>query len=192
MSGLNSTKLVILNLNKKEYLRQSWVDERLKVGPSLIAGQGIFTTRDIKEGEILMIWGGIEIPRAEYNDDDFHPRSTVRISEDTYLGRPISDSEESPDDYLNHSCDPNAWLTDEVTVVARRDIKAGEEITVDCATWDSDEEWAYFDEGEGPCRCGSALCRKNLTPQDWRRPELQERYVGHFSPYITRKIRQNG
>ncbi len=178
-------------MNKKEYLRHSWVDERLQVRPSLIAGQGIFAVSAIKTGEALMIWGGVVIPIASYNDDDFHPESIVQITDDAYLGRPIGDAEESADDYLNHSCDPNAWLTDEVTVVARRDIQAGEEITVDCATWDANEEWPYFDEGEGPCRCGSALCRGNLTSQDWRRPELQERYAGHFSPYIAGKMRRN-
>ncbi len=34
---------------------------------------------------------------------------------------------------LNHSCDSNLWMADEATVVARRDIAAGEELTLDYA-----------------------------------------------------------
>lgn len=29
-----------------------------------------------------------------------------------------------------------------------------------------------------PCRCGTDLCRGQVTGQDWRRPELRERYRG--------------
>ena len=39
------------------------------------------------------------------------------------------------DDFMNHSCDPNTWMEDEVTISARRDIQAGEEITADYALW---------------------------------------------------------
>jgi SET domain-containing protein len=36
--------------------------------------------------------------------------------------------------YGNHSCDPNLWHADVVTITARRDIAAGEELTIDYAT----------------------------------------------------------
>jgi hypothetical protein len=38
------------------------------------------------------------------------------------------------------------------------------------------------------CACGSPRCRKLITEQDWMIPELQVRYKGFFSPYITDKI----
>ena len=54
--------------------------------------------------------------------------------------------------FVNHSCDPNSIST-EIGDVAKRDIKEGEEITVD-----------YSNEVVGiinvPCRCGSQNCRK--------------------------------
>lgn len=64
---------------------------------------------------------------------------------------------------------------------AMRDIAAGEELTFDYATGD-DDDW------EMECRCGAATCRGRATGQDWRLPELQERYDGWFSPYLARKI----
>ena len=173
-----------------DHPRHSWIDPRLTAGPSVIAGRGILAARPIKAGETVMIWGGVKVSKRDWREQDFHAQSATPFDDDTYLARPIGDRHESIDDYLNHSCDPSAWLAGAVTVVARRDIRAGEEVTVDCATWDADETWPYLEEG-GPCRCGSRLCRKDLTPRDWTRPELQARYAGHFSPYIEKKIRES-
>lgn len=38
------------------------------------------------------------------------------------------------------------------------------------------------------CRCGSPLCRAKLSGEDWKLPELQQRYQGYFSLYIHNKI----
>jgi D-alanine-D-alanine ligase-like ATP-grasp enzyme len=81
---------------------------------------------------------------------------------------------------INHSCDPNAWL-DGLDLVARRPIDAGEEITVEYATFIA-ETGASFD-----CHCGADGCRGTVTPQDWRRPEIRRRYHEHCSAYITGK-----
>ena len=81
----------------------------------------------------------------------------------------------------NHSCDPNLWLADEVTLVTRRPVAAGEELTVDYATM-TVVSW------EMECRCGAAICRGVVTGDDWRRPDLRQRYGGHFSPFIAARI----
>jgi hypothetical protein len=62
-----------------------------------------------------------------------------------------------------------------------RDIRAGEELTHDWATTDDDD---YCVE----CKCGAPNCRKILTGKDWQRSELQRRYKGYFSAYLTRKV----
>lgn len=172
----------------KKYLERTWVDKRLRVGKSSIDGKGVFITADIKKGEKIMIWGGTIIPKNEYDDNKYRPQTIVPIDDNTYLGLPIKDTSQSADEFINHSCDPNTWLIDEVTMVARRDINKGEEITLDMATWDADLEWEYADEGN--CRCGKSICRKKLTPQDWMRKDIQRRYHGHFSPYIEKKIQK--
>ena len=64
---------------------------------------------------------------------------------------------------------------------AMRDIEAGEELTHDWATTDDDRY-------EMACRCGAACCRGTITGQDWRRPDLQEKYRGYFSWYLERRI----
>ena len=63
------------------------------------------------------------------------------------------------DSYMNHSCDPNArheYLTDTVyRIVAVRPIRVGEQITIDYATIDQDNDDEPFE-----CLCGSSKCRK--------------------------------
>src|SRR5262245_59718519 len=83
--------------------------------------------------------------------------------------------------YLNHSCDPNLGVRGEITFVAMRDIRAGEELTHDWAMTDDDDYSVK-------CNCDAADCRKTLTGKDWRRPDLQKRYAGYFSAYLARKI----
>lgn len=89
-------------------------------------------------------------------------------------------------DFMNHSCDPNCWMQDEHTLAARRDIAAGEELTADYVFWKADDS----DVARFACRCGSPLCRGRVTGRDWRLPDLQQRYAGHFSPFINERIRK--
>lgn len=59
-----------------------------------------------------------------------------------------------PFTFLNHSCDPTAGIRGTVSVVAMRDLTAGDEITIDYATIEGDPLW------EMACCCGAANCRK--------------------------------
>lgn len=84
--------------------------------------------------------------------------------------------------YLNHSCEPNVGLSGNIVFVAMRDVSAGEELTVDYAMFDDDEDEVMA------CCCGSKTCRKTITGRDWRRPELQQRYGSYFSSYLKERI----
>ncbi len=72
-------------------------------------------------------------------------------------------------------------------MVARRALAAGEEVVGDYATWESEPEFVLE-----PCRCGADGCRGRVTGDDWRRPELQARYAGHFLPFLQRRIDAGG
>jgi hypothetical protein len=63
-----------------------------------------------------------------------------------------------------------------------RDIAPGEELSFDYAMCDASD----YDEFR--CLCGVAACREVVTGSDWRDPDLQEKYAGWFSPYLTRRI----
>ena len=57
---------------------------------------------------------------------------------------------------INHSCDPNAWVTG-LDLSARRPIRAGEEITMDYATMYTERRSA------STCHCGTALLPGRLV-----------------------------
>ena len=86
--------------------------------------------------------------------------------------------------FLNHSCEPNVWMTDEVTLVARHGIAPGEELTADYALWESDPGWV----SPFRCRCGASTCRGVITGRDWQSRELQQRYGGHFHPKLRARM----
>jgi hypothetical protein len=82
---------------------------------------------------------------------------------------------------VNHSCDPNlGWSTD--GLVAMHDVAAGTELTTDYALSISDPGYLLR------CHCQTYRCRQLVTGDDWRIPELQRRYVGHWAPAVQRLI----
>lgn len=163
---------------------ESWFDPRLYAGVSAIHGRGVFTRAAFAVGEVVMRWGGVIVPRAEYRGDRFRARATTTYDAEHYLTVAI-DAPATIDELLNHSCDPNTWMIDAVTSVARRPIAAGEEITIDAAMY-LDDDHVHAD----PCRCGSSLCRGVVHGLDWGRAELQARYGGHFCTFLADRIRR--
>lgn len=80
---------------------------------------------------------------------------------------------------MNHSCEPNLWWTDVLTLSARRDIAADEELTCDYSSYLTDPGFVLR------CHCGSSRCRQMVTGDDWRIPELQAAYAGHWGPAVN-------
>jgi hypothetical protein len=170
----------------RNYLARSWINPKLAAGQSRIHGEGIFATAPIARGEKLMEFGGEIISVEQANGNLYREQSVWMAVNDIYLGLPVSDPDPSLDENLNHSCDANTWLTDDVTVTARRDIAAGEEITLDQGTWNfSAGEYTWDD---APCGCGAPDCRKTLTENDWRLPIVRQRYAGHLHPTVQKMI----
>jgi hypothetical protein len=170
----------------RKYRPTSWIDPRIEIRETPRRGKGSFALTPIRAGEIVMIWGGQVFTRADVQAGKALKESLATIGEGLYLGDAMSAEPyyPGPDHYLNHSCDPNVWMVDEVTLAARREIAKGEELTADYASWEGDEAYVM----RWTCSCGSPLCRGRVTGRDWRLPDLQERYWGHFSPFINERI----
>jgi uncharacterized protein len=166
------------------YLERTWVSRKLNTGTSPIHGEGVFATAPIGAGELVMEFGG-ELVAADMLEDYREP-SAWAVKGGLYLALRNTDTEDSLDEYLNHSCDANTWLAGETTLVAQRDIAAGEEITLDQGTWNFDEA-EYADDGRA-CTCKAVSCRGVLTHNDWQRADVQARYRGHFHPLVQALI----
>jgi SET domain-containing protein len=174
-------------LPDKAYLPTAWYDARVVIRPSTIQGGGMFATAPIQAGEIVAIAGGTVMSEAEFQAYcASHARyNAMQIGEQLHL----VDIIQTPDvvaGSINHSCDSNLWLADEVTLVARRAIMAGEELTLDYALTTVEPGWTL----NQPCQCGTAMCRHTITGNDWRIPDVQQRYAGHFAPFINARIHQ--
>ncbi len=160
---------------------RTWLDPRIEVRPSPIHGIGMFATATFKEGEVVLIWADSYTDRAGAEQAMAEGKGTMQWDEDVFS----VETEVYPEAYaINHSCDPNAWMLDAYTVVARRYIAEGEEVMIDIAMFEADEGSVCPWE----CNCGSSICRGVVTGKDWRDPVLQERYRGHFSPLVNMRI----
>lgn len=95
----------------------------------------------------------------------------------------IWDQESSKWKPINHSCDPNTWMSG-LAVVARRPIAKGAELTLDYATFEPTHP-------EFECWCGAATCRKMVRPNEYKESWFQERYGNFVSPHILSLIQKS-
>jgi hypothetical protein len=163
-----------------------WVHDALVVGPSRVEGRGLVATRHLARGTLLIRLGGCRVSSAELAeriaaavaDPSLPYVDSTSVEDDVHLVLPPGTKAH----FANHSCDPNAWHVGPYEIQARRSIAAGEEVTVDYATSSGAPGLRLS------CRCGAPNCRRTITSEDWRRPELQSVYRGHWVPAIEARI----
>jgi hypothetical protein len=159
------------------FRERSWLSSALEARPSPIEGLGLFATRPIEQDEVVMRLGGALIDDAVLAALQ-PPYSSVTVGE----GRHLLLDPAHPVRYGNHSCDPNLWHLDAVTIAARRALVDGEEATIDYATHTGVETWTMA------CRCGAAICRGTVTGADWKLTPLRRAYAGHWTPVLQDRI----
>jgi hypothetical protein len=164
-----------------------WLHPAIEVGPSPIAGLGLFAKSPIAVGTVVSRLGGRLVSTAALRHvftaaalDPGHPYiDTITVDANLHLVLPPR----RPNGYGNHSCDPNLWWVSAYELAARSAIAAGEELTNDYATSTGEPGFVLA------CSCGCRQCRGVVTGDDWRRPELQKRYQGHWVPGLQARIR---
>jgi hypothetical protein len=161
----------------------SFLSPKTIVRESSIQGRGLFAAEPIKKDEVICVKGGHIFNRQTLRQvqAELGP-AEIQIGEDIFIGPLNADDREGSMIFSNHSCEPNIGVKGQIVFVAMRDIAAGEELTHDWAMTDDDD---YSME----CNCGVESCRKAVTGQDWRRKDLQQKYDGYISWYLTEKIR---
>jgi len=170
-------------------IKHSYLSKKVKVGVSRLNRRGVFAVKPIKKDEVIAVWGGFIITENEFRRlrktcfkkiDDY----ATKIADGFYMVSCKKGGLED-DDFFNHSCSPNSGIKGHIMMVAMRDIKPKEEITYDYAMTDADFDYSF------KCNCGSKVCRKVITTNDWKIPALQQRYKGYFSWYIQEKINKS-
>jgi hypothetical protein len=167
-----------------------WLHPQVEVRSSSISGCGLFATAPITAGTVVSRLGGRLVSGAELEQllaaaaaSPGRPYiDCITVGADLHLVLPPR----RPNGYGNHGCDPNLWWAGPYELAARRDITAGEELTNDYGTSTAEQDFVLA------CSCGSRQCRAVVTGNDWRRPDLRERYGTHWAPALLDRIRSAG
>jgi hypothetical protein len=151
------------------------------------AGQGAFAARSFKKGEYICRVGGKVFRKSELPTPyDAVTDHYMQVGADRYIG-----PSGGPDDFLNHSCDPNAAVVRVGKVFyyrALRDIEVGAECTLDYSLTMDEDEW------EMDCRCGSPSCRGRVRDFKYLPVPVREKYerLGVVPAYIRWSVRVRG
>ena len=144
-----------------------------EVRASGIHGMGIFARRDIPQGSYIIEYLGERVSKAE---------SLRRRKQGNFFVFIVTDQfdldgavEWNPARFINHSCTPNcdAQMEEEhIWIIARRDIRAGEELSFNYG-------YDLQDYEDHLCRCGSPECLGFMVAEehfeDVRRKEARKR-----------------
>ena len=118
-----------------------------------INGNGLYIAEPAKKGETIgYIHGPIEIIRH------FTPKLAKATLDWIGVGRySWIDTSDSEYRFINHSCNPNVAIVTKRKVVALRNLKKDEEITMDYSLTEADEGWSIN------CSCKEKACRGKIT-----------------------------
>ncbi len=151
---------------------------------SRIQGKGLFAKEFIAKGEIIAVKGGHIFDSKNYNKlDDASKQYCLQIDDNFFIGPKTKEEIESNAIFINHSCEPNVGFDGQITYVALRDIKTGEELSHDYAMCFTARNYGF------KCNCGAKNCRGLITDNDWKSKELQEKYKNRFVWFILKKIK---
>ena len=128
--------------------------KKLEVKESEIAGVGIHVSEAVMKHEHIAFIQGVRKSKIITDKKDALTIPTwYGITESEWID-PTGTIWES----LNHSCEPNTAIIGTKKIIALRNIKKGEEITIDYSMTDGDLLW----ELEYTCGCKSKNCRKAI------------------------------
>jgi len=146
---------------------------KVYIKTSLQHGKGVFANNRIIAGETILIFSGPLLSRTEVHEEDYH----LQVGTDQYLG-----ASGEADDYVNHSCEPNAGFRDGLMLIARRTIEPEEEITWDYSTAIDEEDFPGF-----ACHCGTPTCRNIVHSFRHLDPDIQLQLRDWLLPYLLTK-----
>jgi uncharacterized protein len=171
---------------KEHYTRlHSWLSAKCQVRESALDRRlGVFAQEAIAKHELVAVRGGIvySLDEIQALGSTFpHVFSqSIQVAEGFYMASSsltaIDDAER-----FNHSCEPNVGIKGQILLLARRDIKVGEELVFDYET--ADDSLEPFE-----CNCGSQSCRKSIDGSEWQSESFQAKHSGWFSWFLQQKI----
>lgn len=140
---------------------------------SQIDGFGVSIGENVKKDEIIScIKGTMQFKVNKTLKDTFANPDWVGIAKNQWID-PVK-----PYKFLNHSCNPSAGVKGKVTLVALRDMREGEEVTIDYSTIEGDPHWQM------KCACGEKNCRKVIRSITHMPKKQFKKYLPHIPNYF--------
>jgi len=143
----------------------------VKVNKSSRDGKGIFAKRNfVKDSQVFQVKGKIFTFQETLKIGGKFSDNTIKFDKSHFLS-----PEGELGNYLNHSCKPNCGvikIKDELFIIAIRDLKAGEEITINYSTILADD-----DPYEMDCNCGSSKCRRRIKKFSSLPKKIRDGYI---------------
>ena len=159
-------------------------------------GKGVFALKNIKKGEIVLRKDLTRLKRYSLKEISRNPKLKKLGEHCDYAGNGKYVIDFSPASYVNHSCNPNSYVEfktlGKAKYIAKRDIKKGEEITVDYTLGAVDQiRGAYpryqIHYWKMKCRCGSKNCRKIVRGDFFKLPKKVQLQKLPYLPTWTKR-----
>jgi len=141
---------------------------------SKIKGTGVFAKSSIKKNEKIFLFSNKIITiKHKLGCHCIICKRCINIHKDRWL-YPKKDSFGWN---LNHSCSSNSYINRN-SIYALKNIKPGEEITIDYSTTNIDKKWKMG------CKCKSKNCRKIIRSVQFLPNSLFKKHKGHMPKFI--------
>ncbi|PIY60340.1 hypothetical protein COY95_02285 [Candidatus Woesearchaeota archaeon CG_4_10_14_0_8_um_filter_47_5] len=133
-------------------------------------GRGLFAAREIKKGERILQFIGPLVTGSQEKELDMDKYgkllgNALQIGKDKYIYL------EDPGRIVNHSCNPNAGIKNDVELIAIKAIKKGEEIRYDYSCTMDEDSWTM------KCSCTGKNCRKTIKDFKYLPEETKIKYL---------------
>jgi hypothetical protein len=144
-------------------------------------GRGLYTTKYFDKNQVILKFSGIKVLFEEIKDHTtVYAHNLLQIGAQLYL-----DVSGEHSYYINHSCSPNCIIKmagNFPFLVAKRNIKSGEELTFDYSTTSNETPLTW----QIDCKCGSVNCRKKISGFQLLAEEQQKKYleIGAIPEYL--------
>lgn len=155
--------------------------KKVVVTSSEIQGKGVYAIVDIQKSETVL-----EIDDSHVVTDP----SKLTKEQNEYDCDYLEDGKvilmQSPEKFINHSCDPSTYvktISGVRKVLAMRDIKIGDEITYDYSI-NGDNDGTFI------CRCDTKICRGVYQGSFFKlSKELQIKYLPYLDDWFVKQYK---